>query len=180
MTLIDRIYYTIDDTSFRTAESMAIEFKNAIGMNAHADAPVIDNICKKILLKYVYYWIFYADADEPAEILKTREIDFENKLKTIFATTYDRYFNLINYYDQCRSRLLDKIQSSTTVKFNDAPQANSIAAGDEWLTTMTNTMSESDSGDAIAKLNDIYDGYKNLYADWLHEFEPIFANNILY
>lgn len=181
MESFNRIYLTIESTGLRNAEAMAEEFRMAIGKDPHADVPVIDELCKRILQKYSNNWCYYSDAGDTVETIKNRENDFISKMKTIFSNTWDRYFRLLTYYDKKATSLLDKIQTSSAVKFNDTPQnLDPSSAGDEWLSTLTKTESETDAGDAMTLLRGVWANYKNLYAEWLDEFAPLFANNILY
>ena len=78
-------------------------------------------------------------------------------------TTYDRYKTLIDYYDDKKDELLNKINSSNTIRFNDTPQNGGDFSADSYTSTYTKTDSETDANTLMARLDEIERLYKNVW-----------------
>ena len=98
--------------------------------------------------------------------------------------TYEYYVPLLTFYRAAKSNLMDDVESTSSnkIKFNDTPQnANSsgVYEGDDYINQFTKTegVSKSQLTSKINRLREIQDGYKNVMADWVKEFEMLFMED---
>ena len=77
---------------------------------------------------------------------------------------------------------MDKLNSTIEFnsKYNDTPQNAGNMDSDPYTTNTTRTKSttESDSNTLMARLNEIQNSYRNLYMDWVNEFDGLFVDHL--
>ena len=135
--------------------------------------------------KYQYNWIIYTDTevigeDDTTPTYETTKLQrWETKLKLIYDLTRDKYETLLKYYASYKDKLMDKIGSTTSVKFNDTPQNTGDFSAETYTSTYTETNTEVNDKNYIAKLSEIQDLYNNVFASWLEEFKGLFGEDIL-
>ena len=100
---------------------------------------------------------------------------------SLLNITYEYYVPLLTMYRNAKANLMDDITATSTnkVKYNDTPQnanTSGVYEGDDYITQFTATEGTSTSPltSKINRLKEIQDGYKNVMADWVKEFEKLF------
>lgn len=98
--------------------------------------------------------------------------------------TYEYYVPLLTFYRSAKANLMDDIvaTSSNKIKYNDTPQnanTSGVYEGDDYINQFTKTEGTSSSPltSKINRLREIQDGYKNVMADWVKEFEMLFMED---
>ena len=98
--------------------------------------------------------------------------------------TYEYYMTLINFYRSAKANLMDDVESTSSnkIKFNDTPQnanTSGIYEGDDYINQFTKTegLTKTQLTSKINRLREIQDGYKNVMADWVKEFEMLFMED---
>ena len=98
--------------------------------------------------------------------------------------TYEYYVPLLTFYRAAKSNLMDDVESTSSnkIKFNDTPQnanTSGVYEGDDYINQFTKTegVSKSQLTSKINRLREIQDGYKNVMADWVKEFEMLFMED---
>lgn len=98
--------------------------------------------------------------------------------------TYEYYMTLVNFYRSAKANLMDDVESTSSnkIKFNDTPQnANTDGKyeGDDYINQFTKTegLTKTQLTSKINRLREIQDGYKNVMADWVKEFEMLFMED---
>lgn len=98
--------------------------------------------------------------------------------------TYEYYVTLVNLYRTAKANLMDDVESTSSnkIKFNDTPQnANTDGKyeGDDYINQFTKTegLTKTQLTSKINRLREIQDGYKNVMADWVKEFEMLFMED---
>ena len=98
--------------------------------------------------------------------------------------TYEYYMTLINFYRSAKANLLDDVESTSSnkIKFNDTPQnanTSGVYEGDDYINQFTKTegLTKTQLTSKINRLREIQDGYKNVMADWVKEFEMLFMED---
>lgn len=106
--------------------------------------------------------------------------EFIKKFYTTYQQNKDYYETLINLYDDNKSKLMDKVKSTTDnkVKFNDTPQMDNVPTfvGDNYMTNYTHSegTNESDIAPVMTRLREIQEDFKNVWNDWIYEFRRLF------
>ena len=95
--------------------------------------------------------------------------------------THERYTTILNEYASAKAHLMDKVKSETASsrKHNDTPQnSNALEPyqGDDYISDFTKfeTENSTDMATKMARLKEVEDGYNNVMAEWVEEFERIF------
>lgn len=98
--------------------------------------------------------------------------------------TYEYYVPLLTMYRNAKANLMDDVESTSSnkIKFNDTPQnANTDGKyeGDDYINQFTKTegLTKTQLTSKINRLREIQDGYKNVMADWVKEFEMLFMED---
>ena len=98
--------------------------------------------------------------------------------------TYEYYVPLLTFYRAAKINLMDDVESTSSnkIKFNDTPQnanTSGVYEGDDYINQFTKTegVSKSQLTSKINRLREIQDGYKNVMADWVKEFEMLFMED---
>lgn len=84
-----------------------------------------------------------------------------------------RYIPLIQGYEEIKGKLLDTINSESTVLFNDTPQSAGNWATDPYTTNATKTSSKQDITTPIERLREIDEKLMSLYSDWSDSFRRL-------
>lgn len=132
---------------------------------------------------YVYYMNEVLTAEQLADNddWNGKMVEFRTNLANILENTADRYEALIGLYNSEKTRLLDGVKTITTGtgRFNDTPQ--DITNGDEFgnnthITNITKSTAEavSDLDTKMGRIDEIQRKLRNLWKDWLDEFESVF------
>lgn len=104
--------------------------------------------------------------------------EFLFKLMNKLNLNFDYYKTLVSYYEDEKEILLNKISSSSIVRFNDTPQDEGDFANDEHTTSINQTEALTDLNSPIMRLKEIQDHYKRVVEDWLNEFKIFFREEI--
>ena len=96
------------------------------------------------------------------------------KMYVIFQETYDRYKNLIAYYNDYIGQLMDKIKSTSISRFNDTPQDSGEFSDDSHTTHLTEGEQATDLNTPIERLDEIRRKLANLMKEWSNEFAGLF------
>ena len=98
--------------------------------------------------------------------------------------TYEYYVPLLTFYRAAKSNLMDDVESTSSnkIKFNDTPQnanTSGVYEGDDYINQFTKTegLTKTQLTSKINRLREIQDGYKNVMADWVKEFEMLFMED---
>ena len=120
-------------------------------------------------------------SDPTTEEIDERFTKWGYKFLSKLMMTYEYYVPLLTFYRANKADLMADIvaTSENAVSFNDTPQnANNsgVYEGDDYITQFTKTRGTSSSPltTKINRLREIQEGYKNVMADWVKEFEYIF------
>lgn len=99
---------------------------------------------------------------------------FVGSIGTIYSwlkSSNERYSLLIKNLDDNKQKLLDKISSTSKVKFNDTPQTESASySNDNFNTNITTTESSTDGTTVMTRLKEIENDLSMLYKMWADEF----------
>ena len=138
-------------------------------------------VCGRYSDEYFIKWVGKPQQEPTNEELVSLAREWGYKFVSLLNMTYEYYVPLLTMYRNAKANLMDDITatSSNTVKFNDTPQnANTggVYEGDDYITHFTKTENTSSSPleSKINRLKEIQEGYKNVMADWVKEFEKIF------
>lgn len=104
--------------------------------------------------------------------------EFLFTLMNILNSNFNYYKTIVSSYEDEQSILLDKISSSSIVRFNDTPQDEGDFANDEHTTSINQTEALTDLNSPIMRLKEIQDHYKRILEDWLNEFKILFREEI--
>lgn len=98
--------------------------------------------------------------------------------------TYEYYVPLLTMYRNAKANLMDDVESTSSnkIKFNDTPQnanTSGVYEGDDYINQFTKTegLTKTQLTSKINRLREIQDGYKNVMADWVKEFEMLFMED---
>lgn len=93
------------------------------------------------------------------------------------------YSPLLSIYDSQMNNLMNDLSttSTSTVKFNDTPQAVNTGGSlesDEFITNVTNSETQSTTpvDTPIQRIKEIQENFRNLINDWTNEFTILFYN----
>ena len=121
------------------------------------------------------------ESEPTTEEIQDKAIKWGYKFVSKLMMTYEYYVPLIKFYRDNKADLMADIvaTSDNAVSFNDTPQnanTSGVYEGDDYITQFTKTHGTSTSPltTKINRLREIQEGYKNVMADWVKEFEYIF------
>ena len=107
-----------------------------------------------------------------------------NRFISKLNMSYEYYVPLLTMYRNAKANLMDDVESTSSnkIKFNDTPQnANTDGKyeGDDYINQFTKTegLTKTQLTSKINRLREIQDGYKNVMADWVKEFEMLFMED---
>lgn len=82
-----------------------------------------------------------------------------------------KYIPIIKMYAAQANNLLNKIETTSTTKFNDTPQDGGNFSTDEHTTNSTRVVSGTDATTLINRLDEIRRKLTTVYEEWAQEFE---------
>lgn len=80
------------------------------------------------------------------------------------------YELLISQLEANKTKLLNQIKSTSSTKFNDTPQEPGVFTEDQYTSNITATETTTDANTMMARLKEIQNDLKSLYAKWSNEF----------
>lgn len=164
--MIKRTYFTLSDCGIDVKKLSAL----------FNDGEYKDILASLLISRFQNNWIIYSDI---SDIPSQKKIDsFCIKLKYIYDTTKERYNKLLALYKSQESKLLDKLESTSTTRFNDTPQNAGDFSAEEYTTNYTEVSNTATPDEMIKRLNNIYDLYHDLLADWVNEYRRLFGNEV--
>lgn len=142
---------------------------------------LIADLFQKVMAKYndEFYHVGEAITDDNKDAINRKWIV---KFITLYNESKDYYEKLINIYTSQESKLMDLIENENVnkVMFNDTPQTVSgVFEGEEYATHFTkseNTI-KTPAMTPIMRIKEIQDSYKQVWRDWVNEFERIVIEN---
>lgn len=142
----------------------------------------IPDLFQKLYARYWKEYVFSLDTDDKtSDEYAEAKNEFYTNLGNIIIHTYDRYSFLLDTYTSELDNLLDGVRTITTGtgRFNDTPQ--DITNGDEFgdnthLSNITKSTAEavSDLDTKMGRIDEIQRKLRNIWKDWLDEFEKAF------
>lgn len=149
-----------------------------------ADSVLVDPIVNTLWTSYlVPKWRDWAIIVSPGEelsqsYLKAAFANWLNRFTSICQNGYPKYKKLINLYEQEEANLMKSINSSSTSKYNDTPQAaDSGFEGDNYVSNIATTSTSTDGTTPMARLAEIRTEWTNLYEEWANQFEGLFIRS---
>ena len=123
--------------------------------------------------------------EEPTdEDVEAAARDWGYKFVSKLNMTYEYYVPLLTMYRNAKANLMDDVESTSSnkIKFNDTPQnanTSGVYEGDDYINQFTKTegLTKTQLTSKINRLREIQDGYKNVMADWVKEFEMLFMED---
>lgn len=119
----------------------------------------------------------YITFKDDEELDESDDVEFQNWMRLYcvrLRSTFDRYKKMLDLYDAEKSKLLDGVKASNTVRFNDTPQNGGDFSVDSYTSTYTKTETETDLTTVMARLDEIERLYKDVYKNWASEFRDLF------
>ena len=161
-------YYTLTDLGVTVDDLIT-----AFGTGKYAS-----DIAKAVYRRYLYNWAAYIDLDLADDTIESTKERVVHKLANRFSLTQDRYNVLLDAYESARDKLLANLKSESYSTFNDTPQGSGDFTDDTHVTNYTKTVNNTDFEPMMAKLERVQTRYRNLMADWLDEFRPLFGGEV--
>ena len=143
----------------------------------------ISDLFQKLYGRYWKEYIFSLDTDSVAgSEYNDAKKEFFTKLGTIITNTYDRYAKLLDTYTSELSKLLDGVKTTTQGigSFNDTPQniqtSQDDYSGDSHISNISKSsaVATSDLDTKMGRIDEIQRKLRNIWKDWLEEFESLF------
>lgn len=170
-----------DDTTWTAFSVVLGDTYSTWHTGVAGDDAISLKLLQAIYRRYYNEFVFSTSSNECDSEYFTKQDELIIKLANIYSFTRDRYLQLIKLYESEKSKLLDGVKTTTTGvgRFNDTPQ--NITDGDEFgnnthITNITKSTAEavSDIDTKINRLDEIQRKLRNLYKDWVDEFEDLF------
>lgn len=92
----------------------------------------------------------------------------------LINTTKNKYIPLIKEFEANSAKLMDKISTKSTARFNDTPQIEGDLSGVEFTTNITVSENESDGATVAVRLAEVKAAWENIYYQWMREFHGLF------
>lgn len=93
----------------------------------------------------------------------------------VLRRTYNKYTKLISLYDAEKDNLMNNISSTNVARFNDTPQNGGDYSSDTYTTNITKQEQSTEGATKITRLEEIRQGYDDLYVAWANEFNKLFS-----
>lgn len=134
--------------------------------------------CKYIVPRYFDVYTF-GIANGEDRFYEEEWAEWFRLYASILYRTYDKYKALIDIYDDELSNLMNDVKTTSEIKFNDTPQNqfNSLNynwADDAHLTNISRSSTTNELGTKMARITEIQNNLRNIYADWADEFRGLF------
>ena len=139
-----------------------------------ASAQVNKLFCCYLYPRYHEQIVGYYDGEESAGEQSAVCSTWLTKFANVVNRTYNKYIKLINLYDAEKDNLMNDITITNTSRYNDTPQNGGAYTDDSYTTNYTEATQTSPAATKMARLEEIRDGYDDLYKAWADEFRKIF------
>lgn len=141
-----------------------------------ASAQVNKLFCSYLFPRYHEQTIGYYDGEDNQYHAKQSLVcsTWLTKFANVVNRTYNKYIKLINLYDAEKDNLMNDITVTNTSRYNDTPQNGGAFTDDSYTTNYTEATQTSPAATKMARLEEIRDGYDDLYTAWADEFKKIF------
>ena len=179
----------------------SLELRNAIYFLTNIDttgnefnnAPMSKAICEKLWTEYILPahhndYCIYIDTnnpelitttstdltygDNPAVLAKAKE--FGIALNSVLLNTYDKYNDLITYYNDLKAGLTTGPNHVTTNKWKDLPQDAEDTSNPNIPDDVRIIEENRDVDNKALRLKEILDTIQNLMYEWSQEFDELF------
>jgi len=198
--MVTRFYYTLNELQDEELTENQRTFKtlfeywvvdsyiagnNETTLYQHLQEEYGDDFCCYIDIQHPYW----EEVDKPTiiEILTEEELvglkeQIKKQIRKIKAWLEDshfRYDKLISLFTTQEAKLLEQVEATSTVQFNDTPHtpadSGKTLLDDEFATTYTKNISKADAGTVLTRLNEVRNGWFSLYAEWIYEYATKFV-----
>jgi len=142
----------------------------------------------KVFREYIFpnYWnmaIAYVDKADESEPTNDELTEAKNQAVGYFYTWWLRstayYVPLIREYEAQKNNLMNKVQSTSTSKYNDTPQNNNDGfAEDNFVSNISSTVNETDGTTVMQRLDEIRKLQLDLYDRWSKDFSGLFVMEV--
>lgn len=180
---------TMDSTSYQLGLEQPGEFPALIQKmyssfipESHLDDAIMQPITNTLWCKYFAngHLKDYIVRTENEDTVEQAYVDWMTDFVYILDLTYNKYKKLIELYQNEENNLMNQLESTGIVKFNDTPQNTGNFEGDDYTTNVSTTTSKTDSGTIISRLSEIRALYDDIYTAWSNEFKHFFITTARY
>lgn len=175
---VNRTYYRLRDILSENYESLKdlvnilLTDINTLTPSSFTYTNEVNEFINYLVFKHYNSYLMYTDSDDEYDDCKSELLQ---KIATFIYETEKRYGLLIKTYKDNESKLMDKLLTSTSTRFNDTPQDSGDYSDNEHTSNISKTDTQSDVMTTAAKLNEIKNKWYNLYSDWLTNFSKKFV-----
>lgn len=134
---------------------------------------------KHLVPRYWKSFVTYIDGDITVDKMAEVTSDFKGLVYAWLLETEERYDPLIKALEDNKTKLLDRLQSVSFVRFNDTPQSSSTGGfdNDNYASTTTKTVNEADTATIIQRINEIDLLIHSYYQEWAKDFGRFVIND---
>lgn len=144
------------------------------------------DLFQKLYGRFWKEYVFALDTEEHGSEYSDATKEFYTKMGNIIMQTYDRYSKLLDVYTSELSKLLDGVKTTTNGIgiFNDTPQniqtTEDDFTGDNHISnaSKSSAVAESDVDTKMARIDEIQRKLRNIWKDWLDEFDGLFLESV--
>ena len=161
----------------------AVIYKNWPSALIYDVKPHLSELFQKLYARYWKEYVFslYTEDKTSNEYTEAKN-ELYTKIGTIIMSTYDRYNKLLDTYTSELSKLLDGVKTTTQGigSFNDTPQniqtSQDDYSGDSHISNISKSsaVATSDLDTKMGRIDEIQRKLRNIWKDWLEEFESLF------
>lgn len=137
----------------------------------------LSDLWKLVYARFKDHFCYKSDI----EVIQDKDAyNFMLKVVNVIVMTYDKYAKILDIYDSNKSKLMDRVKTTSTSKnkFNDTPQNedNGSFEDDDHVTNinMANAETETDANTIMGRIKEINDSYQNILLQWANEFDKLF------
>lgn len=185
--------YNVGQQQFHLRNALALFTGIDTSQNVFNDAPMSKTICEKLWCEYILPahhndYCIYIDTvnpelkttdssdtsygDNPAIIKAAKE--FGIALNSVLLNTYDKYNDLITYYNDLKAGLTTGPNHITTNKWKDLPQDAEDTSNPNIPDDVRIIEENRDIDNKALRLKEILDTIQNLMYEWSQEFDELF------
>lgn len=134
-----------------------------------------------VSLVYGEYKDWYVETSDTALINDEIAESFLRRFVNIYASSYDKYKVLYDFYTSKKAGLMNDIERINQVKYNDTPQNQSLTdfSDDNHVSTLTTTTDKDPVETLIKRLDEISRLYENVLKSWSEKFRKLFWTEVL-
>lgn len=146
-------------------------------------AGLCDVISSVDVKKLIAFYILPSDYDEIIVQSEKESVEGNEDVKRRviqlcgwFVKTYPYYKKLIDIYTAEENNLMKPLKTKNKTAYSDMPITatfDTVPTADV-MSDLTETENESEIASKMARINEIKQGYDNVYRSWLKEFEKTF------